>query len=510
MRTEECEILPCIAENSKKGEPILSKIVYVRFASSSSIFKPNTKIYPYEIIDDELFNKLQIGSIIKIKKLSDNSYLTDVFDYSPSYRDTEIRVEGKVTVSKEDIPFIIDKKEWKIIKDIFYIRDSIDKKWITDFIQKQKEFIPVYAESSLTYSIGDSCITYTDIEREYIKETSSLPAGDLRTLLSLSAKDLRTLEESCLSGAQEITPFSISGSSPSFNLCSDNTCCSNNITAATDSSPTKEFVDKLEEGLKPYGIPLRDETGRFRPIYDIFTDIAFELSSMNEDSSIEEDNNMSEIFNNIFNDVDFGKLTTNSIKYSINGIAFADKNNKFFVYKDNRAIDVTGMTIEVPMFAMPVAVNQIQPNDVVRFKDDYVIVKELTDDGVKVINPIGGDIKVIVPQVNVFGFNYMTKVINPFESFANTANETNPFGNIMPLMMFGDINKGNDDIFKIMMMSQMCGGNSNINQMLPFMLISKDDKNNDFLTMMLMSQMNGNNIFNFNGTAAQENKKNEG
>lgn len=230
---------------------------------------------------------------------------------------------------------------------------------------------------------------------------------------------------------------------------------------------------------------------------------------MNEDSSIEEDNNMSEIFNNIFNDVDFGKLTTNSIKYSINGIAFADKNNKFFVYKDNRAIDVTGMTIEVPMFAMPVAVNQIQPNDVVRFKDDYVIVKELTDDGVKVINPIGGDIKVIVPQVNVFGFNYMTKVINPFESFANTANETNPFGNIMPLMMFGDINKGNDDIFKIMMMSQMCGGNSNINQILPFMLISKDDKNNDFLTMMLMSQMNGNNIFNFNGTAAQDNKKNE-
>lgn len=168
VRTEECEILPCIAENSKKGEPILSKIVYVRFASSSSIFKPNTKIYPYEIIDDELFNKLQIGSIIKIKKLSDNSYLTDVFDYSPSYRDTEIRVEGKVTVSKEDIPFIIDKKEWKIIKDIFYIRDSIDKKWITDFIQKQKEFIPVYAESSLTYSIGDSCITYTDIERERI------------------------------------------------------------------------------------------------------------------------------------------------------------------------------------------------------------------------------------------------------------------------------------------------------------------------------------------------------
>lgn len=481
----------------------MSKIVYVRFATCNSAFNSNTKIYPYEIIDDELFNKLQIGSIIKIKKLSDNSYLTDAFDYSPSYRDTEIRVEGKVTVSKEDIPFIIDKKEWKIIKDISYIRDGIDKKWITDFIQKQKEFIPIYAKSSLTYSIGDSCITYTDIEKEYLKETLSFPAEDLKT--SLSARDLKTLEESCLSGVQELKPFLISGTSSPFNVC-----CLNNFTTTTDFSSTKEFIDKLEEVLKSYGIPLRDEIGQLRPVNDVFTDLSFKWSLINEDSFIEEDNNMSEIFNNIFNDVDFGKLTTNKIKYSMNGVAFADKSGKFFVYKDNRAIDVTGMTIEAPMFAIPVAVNQIQPNDVVRFKGDYVIVKELVDDGVKVVNPIGGDVKTIIPQVNVFGFNYMTKVINPFESFASTANESMPFGNMMPFIMFSDINKGNDgDMIKFLMMSQMMGGNANMNQMLPFMLMSKNDENNDFLTMMLISQMNGNNIFNFNDAAAQENKKNE-
>lgn len=207
---------------------------------------------------------------------------------------------------------------------------------------------------------------------------------------------------------------------------------------------------------------------------------------------------MSEIFKNIFSDMQFGKLTTDKIKYSISGVAFADKNEKFFVYKDNRAIDVTGMIINAPMFAMPVAVNQIQPNDVIRFKNDYVIVKELVEDGVKVVNPIDGDIRTIIPQVNVFGFNYITKVINPFEGFTNTANETNPFGNIMPFMLMGDLKGDKDDMFKFMLMSQM-GNGTNMNQMLPFMLMSDSGKDNDFLTMMMMTQMMGNNTpFNFN------------
>lgn len=208
----------------------------------------------------------------------------------------------------------------------------------------------------------------------------------------------------------------------------------------------------------------------------------------NCETTNKEDNLMNNIFSNIFGDIDFGKVTTSRIKYSMNGIAFSDKNSKYMVYKDNRAIDVTNMTIDAPLFAMPVAANQIKVGDIIRFKNNYVIVRELTDDGLKVINPIDGDIRIIIPEVNVFNFNYYTKIISPFESIGATANENNPFGNFLPLMMFsGDASNGNDNnMLKYMMLSQMSGGTIDFsNPMMMYMLMG--DKELDPMTLMFMN-----------------------
>ena len=201
---------------------------------------------------------------------------------------------------------------------------------------------------------------------------------------------------------------------------------------------------------------------------------------------------MNNIFSNIFGDIDFGKVTTSRIKYSMNGIAFSDKNGKYMVYKDNRAVDVTNMTIDAPLFAMPVAANQIKVGDIIRFKNNYVIVKELVDDGLKIINPIDGDIKIIIPEVNVFNFNYYTKIISPFESIGATANENNPFGNFLPLMMFsGDANNGNsndNNMLKYMMLSQMSGGTIDFsNPMMMYMYMLMGDKELDPMTLMFMN-----------------------
>lgn len=210
----------------------------------------------------------------------------------------------------------------------------------------------------------------------------------------------------------------------------------------------------------------------------------------NCETTNKEDNLMNNIFSNIFGDIDFGKVTTSRIKYSMNGIAFSDKNGKYMVYKDNRAVDVTNMTIDAPLFAMPVAANQIKVGDIIRFKNNYVIVKELVDDGLKIINPIDGDIKIIIPEVNVFNFNYYTKIISPFESIGATANENNPFGNFLPLMMFsGDANNGNsndNNMLKYMMLSQMSGGTIDFsNPMMMYMLMG--DKELDPMTLMFMN-----------------------
>ena len=66
-------------------------------------------------------------------------------------------------------------------------------------------------------------------------------------------------------------------------------------------------------------------------------------------------------------------------------------------------------------------------------------------------------------------------------------NESNPFGNLLPFMLMGKDNKS-DNYFKYLMMMQMCG-NTQFNPMM-FMLMDKDG-DNDFFKYMLMMQMGG-------------------
>ena len=192
------------------------------------------------------------------------------------------------------------------------------------------------------------------------------------------------------------------------------------------------------------------------------------------------------MFDNITKNMKFGKYETVDAKYSINGIAFRDEKGGYFVYVDNVATDVTGMTIDMPLFCMPVAISQIDTNDIILFKDKMVIVKEKTDDGIKVIYPLTSEIKVIIPEKNLFNFDYVTKIINPFEQFVTTASKDNPFGNFLPMMMFGD-KVDDDSLMKMMMFSQMGQGDFMSNPMMMYMLM-KDGKSNDFFLAMMLAK----------------------
>lgn len=209
-----------------------------------------------------------------------------------------------------------------------------------------------------------------------------------------------------------------------------------------------------------------------------------------ESHTKEEKKMINNSFGKISKNIKIGKYEGDEIKYSLKGIAFKDKDNNFFTYKDDNAIDVSSMTVDVPVFMLPIAVNQVKPNDIILFKNTPVLVKEKVEDGIKVINPIAGEVRTIIPEMNMFGFSYITKIVNPFEGIIDTASSENPFGDLLPLMFLEDNTMSDDsNIIKFLIMSQMMNKDNNTdlmsNPMCMYLLLGSN--NLDFLLPMMMS-----------------------
>lgn len=442
VRTEALGLITETRKELKEEVKKMKTYAYIRFIGKDGKFHENTKLYTYEI--DNIIENFMVGTVIKIKELNDNLI--------PRYSDTPVRVEG--IIKENELP---NKNK---ITNFFLVNQSFYKEFAKDIVSSYDEVLCEIFYSHPSYPNHIIC-DFEDLENYYYN-TWCISYG-IQTY-NTKEEDIKLINNCC------ITATSTSG----------------NI----DSTYTSSSYNYNYNGLNTSTAIPSTIAGSYEPIEDFINRKVEEC--LNNKNKMEE-TKMNSIFNNIFDNVTFGKLTTTKIKYSISGIAFADNNGKFFVYTDGKATDVTGMTIDVPIFAIPVATNQVKVNDIIYFKKNYVIVKEIVAEGLKVVNPWEGDIKTIIPETNIFNFNYYTKIINIFETVGNTANEANPFGNLLPLMMFTDINKGNDgDMLKFIMLSQMTGGTINFNNMLPFFLMNKDgDKNMDFLMMMMFMRPDG-------------------
>lgn len=209
----------------------------------------------------------------------------------------------------------------------------------------------------------------------------------------------------------------------------------------------------------------------------------------------EEDKKMSNIFGNLFDNITFGRIETRSIKYSVRGIAFVDKNDRYFVYENGQAIDVTGMTMDMPVFSIPTSIEQIKAEDVIFYKDRYVIIKEIQTDGLKVIDPINGEITTIIPEKSLFGFDFVNKIVDIFNGISMAADKDNPFGNLLPLMMLNneEAYDGGNKMFQYFLMAQS-GGIKNFNEMVPMIMLMSGDKRN-LNDMLMLQMMSGNNWF---------------
>lgn len=203
----------------------------------------------------------------------------------------------------------------------------------------------------------------------------------------------------------------------------------------------------------------------------------------------------------LMGDFMFGKVDTNTIKYSFNGIAFkAEDGVTYNVYNEDGSLtNVSDMVMDIPIFAMPVSKAQLAVGDVILHPADRtpLVVKENAETAIIAVEPKTNEIKTFAPKKSIFGFDFYTKIMTPMDMFGGAnANAENPFGNVLPFLMFSD---GNTDMSSMLMFSMMNGKDNkgfDANMMLPLMLMS-DKKGGDKIDPFMLMLMTGGNFGNF-------------
>lgn len=189
---------------------------------------------------------------------------------------------------------------------------------------------------------------------------------------------------------------------------------------------------------------------------------------------------------------DFGPCTGDNVRVSMYGIAVKNQNNEWVSYNPETAqiinVDIFNFEGGKYLFKMPVAPKDVTVGDVIIHNKKAMFVIELDENGFVVVDVNAGEEKKVVPTSNVFGFNFITKVVSMFNAFAEAPSTDAPFGNMLPFMLMSE----NKDIDPMMLMFMMNGNNMgdmfNNPIMLYFLCGDKINKDSILPLMMLMNQ----------------------
>lgn len=182
----------------------------------------------------------------------------------------------------------------------------------------------------------------------------------------------------------------------------------------------------------------------------------------------------------------FGPVTNDSIRLSMYGIAVKTKEGKWVSFdpEKKKIIDVTDVvfTNKKILYYMPVAIKDIAVGNAIMQNGSvyYVIENPTTTGTIDCLDIATGEYKKIMLTTNMFGFDYVTKVVSITDLFPTVPSADQPFGNMLPLLMMGDNDK--IDPMVIMLMSQ----NGNIDMNNPMMLYALSSGNKDMLPLLLM------------------------
>ena len=190
---------------------------------------------------------------------------------------------------------------------------------------------------------------------------------------------------------------------------------------------------------------------------------------------------------------DFGKITNDSIRMSMYGMAVKNASGVWTAYDKNTGdlmdVDVFNFDGSNFLFKMPVAIKDIAVGDVIIHarKPMFVISKTEAGDLIA-IDPVAGEKKTIMPSKNMFGFNFATKVVSLFDNLmGQTPTSENPFGNMWMLMLMDGKSDLKDIMISMMLINQASGSTNTFNPMM-LMLMNDGDMKDMAIPLMLMNQ----------------------
>lgn len=280
----------------------------------------------------------------------------------------------------------------------------------------------------------------------------------------------------------------------------------------TEEVKTKEDIDYIQNQLNDLSKRMADSEYRIckaQQVSDMLRCRISELEEEQENCNERKDNEKTMNTNKMFN-FDFGFVDSN-IRMSPYGMAVRNADGRYVSYdvKTGSVIDVEPFNFEGHrlMMKMPVAIKDVAVGDIVIHNHKPMFVVS-TGDKITAIDIYNGEEKTILLTKNMFGFDFVVKVIS-FINFSGASAE-NPFGNMWPLFMLSDRNtelglNGTNEMdsksmFMLMaIMGQMSGSPANLfqNPMFLFAFLNDSDSGNgnmkDFLMFMaLTSAMNVN------------------
>lgn len=200
----------------------------------------------------------------------------------------------------------------------------------------------------------------------------------------------------------------------------------------------------------------------------------------------------------LFDNFEFGKLHTENVKYSVKGIAYRTSDgpyrNKFVAWDADKEdlVDVTELTFDVGdfLYKMPVAVTQIAVGDIIIHNSKPVFVRGIDGSKIEVMSPADKEIKTVLPVKNIFGFNFVTKIVDITNGLFNgkDATDENPFGNILPFLLMKESDSDMGELLPFMLLSQN-GGQFDQNTLMMLALTQGGDMK-DLLPLMLLGGQN--------------------